>query len=223
MNNLLIACCPRTGTVYTTKLFEYLGVPAGHEFMRPDLHGMEARYYFHKIVEVSYGAVTNLERVKKPYKMAIQYKHPLLVVRRFAHVATVHKKGIEEYTDLVSPGLLKGRNIIDKACMMYYNWYRIAEEFMAQMPPEDTHRFKIEDINTEIFRLLELVGVERDREATMKVIEGIPTNTNTKKGMYQDAFADLKFEDLTDYMQDYILELGYPKDPTEMPVYQEKA
>lgn len=219
MNNLLIACAPRTGTVYTSTLFKTLNISAGHEWMRPELPYHPARFNFRCQVEVSYGAVTDLQSVETPYNMAIQLKHPLLVIRRFMHVAKTSTSGIEDYTNLTWPGLLSGLNLLDKCCMMFYNWYNVAHDFMAQMPADKTHIFKVEDMKTEIFRLLELVGVERDKDIVYQALSRVPTNVNTKIQQFNNAYKDVSFEDLTSYMQDYIIKMGYPKDPRDMERY----
>lgn len=150
---LLISGCGRSGTKYITKLLNELNVIAFHEVQETKCE-----------VIVDWHLLCN-----NPFKeipMIHQVRDPLKTISSVTKISSVSWDLIKEKIPIE-----KTDSTILKAMKYYYHWNKLAQT-------QSLYTYRVENIENEIEKILELVGV---KEYDKSIIDNIPKNVNTRK------------------------------------------
>jgi hypothetical protein len=225
MNKLLVVGTGRSGTTYLNTLMRALGLNVRIEGITPNRNGFQHQ------VEIAHGAVGRIPQLPKDYCVAHQVRHPLKVIRRFLFTffqnpsfvdspIIFYNQTFPEHPLPAPPPISRNIEIV---CEYYCRWNKLAESNMAKLPSERIHKYKVENIDTEIFNLYRLMDLEINEPFIKRVMANIGKNVHTRHDDIpmesakrpwiegNGLFEHIGFDDVTPELQDYILELGYEK------------
>ena len=217
MDRLLITGTGYSGTTYMHTLFQHLGCDSAHEEF-----SIAIPKFAHDIV-ISWEALTVIKTLPDDVKVAHQFRHPLKVIRRIlgSFDDNLRTPNISHYNTCrlgESIGALpKDKSSrIKLACELYVRWHKAITKYQKSLSPklflglpsDKTMTYKIEDIDTEIYRLRNFINANWSDESIQEALSSIPKNTYTKVGWF-NLYDDVNIEHLTTEVQNYICELEY--------------
>ena len=144
----------RSGTLYTAKLFQKLGKSVEHEKIIPGMDGLVS--WCHALY-------------KLPFKKTIlQRRNPLKVIASSRHIKTSSFEIMEKQI-----GKIQFKNKTHRAMHSWLFWNQWLEHNL-----KIDYRFYIEDIDREIFKILDVLGYEIKKEKVREALKAIPRNTH---------------------------------------------
>lgn len=237
MSKTLITGCGRSGTTYIVKLLKKLGVNAVQEYLTPSR--MNADSFPHKVEASGYG-VAFLKKLSGKVRVALQIRHPVLVVRRHVWSWTEPKVGMLKKFPIqnnmyraVFGKNIPGETIVEKASNYVCHWNKEVERYMETMPNDMKMCYRIEDIDNVFYNLWafihdrpfdtgeEVVLDNKEYDKIKHALASVSKATNSKVKYIKDnyskedrsRFETLGFDDLTTELQEYLLKWDYDKEP----------
>ena len=207
MKHFLVVGCNRSGTTYTTELFNRLGYRCGHE----EVFGVNPPGFsgFGKFDgDVSWLAVPYLDALPSNVLLLHQVRDPQLTIRSIAseglfrpfsikyHVAVkllwaVRRRAMprpsyyRRFAHKYSPEALTERGEYARAARHWVNWNEAIERFAAASGHQYV-RFRVEDIDVQLIHEIQSMLGDEPSSNAAAVIAEMSTTTNQRPRRYDD-------------------------------------
>lgn len=201
---ILITGCGRSGTSYIVLLLKMLGLRAVHEGKSkkwPRNDGLWFHSSWYEAVRCKDYPIV-LHQVRNPLKVVASCKF----IPEKSYTWPVKRSVLEKHFGVTLVESNTVRNRYQNAMLWWTYWQRLIE-------PYEMFFYKIEDIDSEIWRILDAAGISRSKDVVENALRSISRNVNNKNRIPPQltwSFLKKKFPEQFDLFAEAAQKYGYP-------------
>lgn len=178
----IITSCPRSGTLYITRLLQALDIPTRHE----SVYGIKPQSADPSIGEVSWAAAAFLNTLPDTAPIIHLTRSPQDTISSAVAVwsrvpdndaTRLHTKVVDQFC----PGL-PHTDRVRRETAFYFKWHALIQDSATN---KNYLRYRIEDIDTALPQILHFLSIKRTEDQIQRALATVPKNTNTIGEVYR--------------------------------------